>query len=183
MSYQFTSRISAVGKDMTLARLCLAEEVEAKVRINMILRRADPTILTLAQARAQGFRYNDESKQVCKNGAGCHASEAPWMDWPTALEHGSADCKTLVAEEIAEARLAGVNAQVHMLCYKCAPSACPVCRILMTGQKQTWHVQSLRPNGDITDVSRWFGMPSHPDGDNAVIAPKFQAGLVQRVGW
>lgn len=184
MAYEFTSRIWAIGEDQNLASLCLAEEVEAKVRINMILRRANPAIKTLEQAHADGFRYRDESRQVCMRGDGCHATEANWMDWPSALAHGSADCKTFVAEEVAELRLKGIDARPLMRCFRCEPAGlCPLCHLVMKGNKQTWHVQTAIVTGGVTkvsDPSRWFGMAPHPDGDNVVIAPKHQAGLVQR---
>jgi len=124
--------------------------------------------------------YKDLSRIVCDGDkTTCRFVEHRWQDLPTTYELGFGDCKCLVGIRLAECWREGREAYALARCYKCKVSRlCPKCQRPI-GNGQTWHMQIVHEDGRIEDISRWLGMPPHPDGDDSVVAPFDQVGIVR----
>ncbi len=189
--YRPTHYVSAVGgKDRGLAARTIAALCEGLIRVDLEWRKTYPQTPTFRQAGH--VIYKDDSRVVCSGGrGGCHFVEDDWADWPRCLELGYFDCEDGACEVIAEERLAGRKAWPLPRCYLCDPRAhCPSCgdpiRSKLTVGGDLWHIQAAIEDGPnsirVVDPSRERGMHAHPDGDDLVVLPYDQAGLIRLSG-
>ena len=74
-----------------------------------------------------------------------------WHDIPSAIEAEKTDCKVLAAWRIAELRIRGVAAKLHILWNKIRTKK---------GEVYLFHVQVMWPDNVIEDPSRVLGMES-----------------------
>ncbi len=132
--------------------------------------------------------YKDDSRTVC-DANGCYFIEDDWCDAKTVLEQGYGDCEELAAYFVADMWRTGRTAVPLPRCYKCKPRyrGCKNCGGAMRHSSaatagDTWHIQALLDDGEggrVVDPSRDLGMKAHPDGDDAVVAPFYQSGIIR----
>jgi hypothetical protein len=131
--------------------------------------------------------YKDDSHTVCNEEHGCYFVEDDWCDAKTVLEQGYGDCEDLAAYFVADMWRTGRTAVPLPRCYKCRSKRkwCPTCKGPMRKSSNaatagdTWHIQVMLGDGRVVDPSRERGMPPHPDGDDAVVSPYYQTGIVR----
>ncbi len=179
--------ISAVGGgDRGLAARTIIGLCEGLTRVNIEWRRSYPNTPTFLQSTV---KYHDDSRVVCSGGrGGCHFVEDDWADWKRCLDLGYGDCEDFGCEIVAEERLAGRKAWPLPRCYLCDPRAhCQHCgdpiRSRLTVGGDLWHIQVAIEDGPssirVVDPSRERGMRAHPDGDDLVVSPYDQAGVIR----
>lgn len=188
------------GRDMALSLPVMSEMCLALARVNLRIFEHYPNTPLLIEAPSSHpespngrIFYKDDSHVVCDPINGCTFVEDDWCDAQTILAQGYGDCEELVAYFVADCWRTGRTAVPLPRCYKCKPTqkgqrTCTNCgnvvrkkRVNVAGD--TWHIQALLDGGKgaprIVDISRELGMPPHPDGDDAVVAPYLQTGLVR----
>lgn len=179
MSYEPTLAIWAVGRHQRLAGRAITHETIALAERNYDYLCEFPATPRLLESK---IVYRDESRIVCDGDQStCHMQDAKWADLPIVYAQGYGDCKCLVAIRLAECWRDGREAYPLPRCYKCRTTKSRFCRTCQRplGNGQTWHMQLVHDDGRIEDISRWLGMPAHPDGDDAIVDTFDQVGMVR----
>ncbi len=192
------------GRDTALSYDVMVESCMHLARVNLKIFQRYPDTPLLMDAlskhpeapktgpRAGKIFYKDDSHVVCDPN-GCIFVEDDWCDALTVLNQGYGDCEDLVGYYVADMWRTGRTAVPLPRCYKCLPATngmrrCTNCGGHMRKRRasvagDTWHIQALLDGGAhaprVVDISRDFGMPPHPDGDDAVVAPYLQNSLVR----
>lgn len=123
--------LSAIPADPSELAAIIAPLVEGLVHVNLAYLRRAPSMPSLYKA---GVHY---------------VEDAAWRDIPTVMEMGAGSCHSLVAWRIAELRLQGEQAKIHI-------------QFTRVGNVDTLHLQvkRLRPKPRIEDPSKLLGMKS-----------------------
>lgn len=152
----------------------------ALARLNAVCLRRRPGRLRLY---ASGLQYRDDSRMECRvrEGLGHVFQESPWSDLDAAHAAGGGDCKVLVAIRIAEEWAEGRRPAPlpRRRPTGRAVWVCPTCGERRRPASALWHVQLVHENGSIEDPSRHLGMREPGEGDDAMIPPDQQAGVVR----
>jgi hypothetical protein len=178
VNYEPVHSIWAVGRHQALAARAITHETICLAEIGYDYLGEFPETKPLLDP-STGIVYKDEARIICdgdKNS--CRVTESRWADLPTVYAQKHGDCKCLVAIRLAELWRQGREAYPLARCYKCRVRSCRKCQRPIGGN-QTWHMQLLHGDGRIEDISRWMGMPPHPDGDDAVVDAYDQVGIVR----
>lgn len=179
MSYEPVLSIWAVGRHQALAARAITHATVCLAEIGYDYLGEYPDTPPLLDPK-NGIVYRDEARIVCDgNRNACRVTESKWADLPTVYAQKHGDCKCLVAIRLAELWRQGREAYPLARCYQCrVQRSCPKCQRPIGGN-QTWHMQLLHGDGRIEDISRWMGMPPHPDGDDRVVDAYDQVGVVR----
>jgi len=178
VNYEPVHSIWAVGRHQALAARAITHETICLAEIGYDYLGEFPETVPLLDPK-NGIVYRDEARVVCDgNRTSCRVVESKWADLRTVYDQKHGDCKCLVGIRLAEIWRQGREAYPLARCYKCRVRSCARCQRPIGGN-QTWHMQVLHGDGRIEDISRWMGMPPHPDGDDAVVDAYDQVGIVR----
>lgn len=177
--YRPTYAVSAVGgRNRRLAAQTLTELCLGLCRVNLLWLLAYPNTPRLRDSK---IVYKDDSRVVCSRDGQCHFVEDEWADVRRVHDLGYGDCEDLACIVVAEEWLEGRKAWPLPRCYGCDPTLfCPNCKgpLRHRTSGDLWHIQVLTETGRIIDPSRDRGMRPHPDGDDRVVSPFDQAGII-----